>query len=337
VRILGIETSCDDTGAAVVEDGRVIAERVVTQQVHRAYRGVVPELASREHLDTLFPLVDEVVGEAGGLDAIDAVAVTCGPGLVGCLLVGLSAAKAIAYGRRIPFVGVNHIHAHARSASIEHDVPMPFLALVVSGGHTELMLVEDEETITLLGTTLDDAAGEAFDKVATLLGLPYPGGVEIDRLATEGNPEFESFPRPLLKRPDFDVSFSGLKTAVRMFVSDHPERDRPGFRADVAASFQRAVVDLLIAKTARALERHDVHALVVAGGVACNSELRARAAALAAQRGIVCAIPAPRHCRDNATMIAWAGERALARGHRSPYALNAYASLEALDEAPLYE
>ncbi len=337
MRVLGIETSCDDTGVALLDGGRVLGERVVTQQSHRRYLGVVPELASREHLDLLFPLIDEVLAEAGcRLADLQGIAVTCGPGLVGCLLVGLSAAKALAYSLGIPFVGVNHIHAHMLSVCLEREAPFPLIGMVVSGGHTEILRADDPDTIRPLGSTLDDAAGEAFDKVAKLLGLGYPGGVQIDRLAAEGDPGFARFPRAMLADESLDVSFSGLKTAVKNFVEQYGGRITDRLRRDVAASFQAAVVDVLVDKCHRALEHHPASCLVVSGGVACNSELRRRMEKLAEARALPLLMPEPRYCGDNGVMIARVGERLLARGMSSAFALGAYPTLEALDStAPL--
>lgn len=334
MRVLGIETSCDDTAVAILDEGHVLAERAVTQEAHRRYLGVVPELASREHLELLFPLLDEVLDESGLTRSdLDGVAVTAGPGLVGCLLVGVSAAKALAYALGIPLIGVNHIHAHLLSAFIDDEPPYPFLGMVVSGGHTELFEVRALDAITLLGSTLDDAAGEAFDKVAKLLGLGYPGGVEIDRRARNGDPAFVEFPRALGGRDTLDVSFSGLKTAVRTFVTDHPDAGRDGFVDDVCASFQAAVVDVLIDRMARAIERHPVSSITVCGGVAQNSELRRRMETLASGRGVRLHLPEPRYCGDNAVMVARVGLDLLRAGTRSGLTLGASASLELVDEA----
>jgi len=337
VRVLGIETSCDDTAVAIVAEGAVVAERTITQEAHRRYLGVVPEIASRAHLELLFPLVDEVLEKAGmSTRDIDAVAATCGPGLVGCLLVGVSTAKALAHALDVPVVGVNHIEGHLFSAHLEHDVGEPFLGLVVSGGHTEYALTSDVGGgFEILGSTRDDAAGEAFDKVAKLLGLGYPGGREIDRAARTGDASITRFPRAMMRPEDgCDVSFSGLKTAVRSFVAAHPGGlDDPHFVASVSAAFQEAVVDVLLAKLERALERAGVDDVVVAGGVACNSMLRSELHDFAKRRGVAVHLPSPRYCGDNAAMIAWVGER-LAKARRfSDLSLGAYASLEAISAA----
>ena len=258
---------------------------------------------------------------------------------MGCLLVGVSTAKSLAYSLGIPFIGINHIHAHLMSASIEHDdVTGPFLGLVVSGGHTEFFQVEDERHVIPLGSTLDDAAGEAFDKVAKLLGLGYPGGAEIDRLAGDGDPEFERFPRPLLGPGSLDVSFSGLKTAVRNFVRKHDGPRDPVFQANVAAAVQAAVVDVLVTKLDRALSAHPSDTVVVAGGVACNSELRRRAARVVSDHGARLRIPSPRYCGDNAVMVARLGESLLSQGFSSDLSLGAYPSLEVIERrGPIFK
>lgn len=335
--ILGIETSCDDTATAVLDGGRVLAERRVTQEAHRRYLGVVPELASRAHLELLFPQLDDVLAEAGVTPReLDGIAATCGPGLVGCLLVGLSAAKSLAYAAGRPFVGVNHIHAHVMSVFLEDEPVFPFLGLVVSGGHTEFFWVTDWTEFTSIGSTRDDAAGEAFDKVAKLLGLGYPGGVEIDRLAAKGDATYADFPRAMMDRDTLDVSFSGLKTAVRRFVSDADGSVDDAFRAGVAASFQRAVVDVLIGKLEHALRTYPTTRVVVAGGVVGNTELRARLDAFAADHGVDVRVPPLAYCGDNAVMIARTGAALLARGRRSPLSLNAFASLESMSAERLW-
>jgi N6-L-threonylcarbamoyladenine synthase len=331
VRTLGIETSCDDTAVALLEGSRVLAERRITQEAHRRYLGVVPELASREHLSLVFPLIDETLGAAGrSLDEVEAVAVTCGPGLVGCLLVGVSVAKALSHALGVPLVGVNHIHAHAFSAFLDREPAAPFLAMVVSGGHSEIFRVASVVEVEPLGSTLDDAAGEAFDKVAKLLGLGYPGGVEIDRRAERGNPTAFAFPRAMLGPESLDVSFSGLKTAVRQTVERAQARNGT-FVDDVCASFQRAVVDVLVAKLERAADRYAIREWTVAGGVACNSELRSRLAELATRRGARLTMPEPEYCGDNAVMVARLGERLLESGWSSAGDLPVAASLEELD------
>ena len=337
MRILGIESSCDDTAAAVLADGAVRSNVVASQdEVHRKYGGVVPELASRSHIRSIVPVIDRALAIAGvTLDDIDAVAATCGPGLVGSLLVGLSAAKAIAFARRLPFIGVNHLEGHLLSARLDTDVPFPYVALLVSGGHTSLYLADDVGRYRLLGATRDDAAGEAYDKVARVMGLGFPGGRVIDELAGRGDASAIRFPRARLKprrgtagsaAPPYEFSFSGLKTAVWQHVRDNPcDGERA---ADVAASFQEAVVDMLLDTTFAALDNVGVKRLVIAGGVSANSRLRARAQAAGAEFGISVHIPPLRYCTDNAAMIALAAEHRLRRGESDPLTLNAAADLE---------
>lgn len=315
--VLGIETSCDETAAAVVRDGTEILASVVSSQtaMHAQHGGVVPEVASRAHLEQLLPVIDETLSEAQtDPRELAAVAATSGPGLVGALLVGASAGKALSLAWDLPFVAVNHLHGHIYAAFLEDpDVAMPLVALLVSGGHTMLVEMSDHGSYNLLGQTRDDAAGEAFDKVARLLGLGYPGGPEIDRLAAQGNPEAVQFPRPMLA-DGCDFSFSGLKTAVANHLRKHP--DTPA--ADVAASFQAAVVDVLVAKTVRAAEAAPIRSIVLAGGVAANSELRRRFAEAAESIGLPHFLPSRSMCTDNAAMIAAAGWQQLKLQGPSP-------------------
>jgi N6-L-threonylcarbamoyladenine synthase len=333
--ILAIETSCDDTSVAVLERGVTLRSHLIAaQDIHRLYGGVVPELASRAHLELLPPLVEKALAEAGVKPGeLTGVAVTNAPGLVGSLVVGVAFAKAYAGALGLPLVGVNHIEAHLHSASLEHgDSPWPAVALVVSGGHTELVEVRGLGEYRWLGATLDDAAGEAYDKVAKRLGLGFPGGPIIDRLAAEGRADAFDLPRPMLDRPGLDMSFSGLKTAVANVLRPHGEPPYPDTLVrDVAASFQAAVVETLVGKCARALDATRARALNLGGGVACNRSLRAALAAMCAAREPACAlrIPSPRLCADNAAMIAWVGARRLARGERAGSDLDASASLEA--------
>jgi N6-L-threonylcarbamoyladenine synthase len=314
--VLGIETSCDETAAAVVRgiaDGdredRVrfdVRSSVVASQVdrHAGYGGVVPEIASRAHVELLMPIVAQAVVEAGVEDAeLDAVAATVGPGLVGALLVGVSTAKALALAWDVPFVGVNHMEAHLYASLLEEpELEVPMVVLLVSGGHTMLVLMEALGRYRLLGQTIDDAAGEAFDKVARFLGLGYPGGPAIDRLATTGDPDAVRFPRPMLEA-GYDFSFSGLKTAVINYTRKHPEAKV----ADICAGFQAAVVDVLVAKARQAARDHDVRAMALGGGVAANSALREQFLDACAEDGIHGFLPSRSMCTDNAAMIAAAG------------------------------
>lgn len=333
MRILAIESSCDDTAAAVLDDGRVRSNIVASQDdVHHRYGGVVPELASRSHMRNIVPVVEAALENAGlTLDDIDGMAATCGPGLVGSLLVGLSTAKAIAFARQLPFVGVNHLEGHLLSPRLETSVPFPYVALLVSGGHTSVYHAEALGRYRLLGATRDDAAGEAFDKVAKLMGLGYPGGRVIDHLARNGNPGAIRFSRARLRpQPNgtpFGFSFSGLKTAVWQHVREHPI-DGDAAAADLAASFQEAVVDMLLDTTFAAARSVGCDRLVIAGGVSANSRLRQRAQTAGAELGVNVAIPPLRYCTDNAAMIALAASHRLTRGDADPLSLNATADLE---------
>jgi N6-L-threonylcarbamoyladenine synthase len=327
--VLGIETSCDETAAAVVEDGRRVRSDVVASQVlvHAEYGGVVPEVASRQHLATVVPVLRKAVADAGvSFSDLDGIAATCGPGLVGALLVGLETAKSLGYATGKPVVGVNHLAGHLAAAFLEHPQgppppPYPHVALLVSGGHTILFRVEDANQVQQLGATRDDAAGEAFDKVAKLLGLGYPGGVAIDKLAATGAAQAHVFPRALPGRDDLDFSFSGLKTAVATRLGDGPRPEGQAL-ADFCASFQTAVVDVLVRKSRRAVALQGLGDLVVSGGVAANRGLRAALAVAAQEDGFRLYIPPPRYCTDNAAMIAAAGTALLARGERAPLDLN---------------
>jgi N6-L-threonylcarbamoyladenine synthase len=321
VIVLGVETSCDETGVAVLEDGRLRANLLASQtDVHARYGGIVPELAARRHVVALPVLADRALEEAGvSFRDLDGIAVTVGPGLAGALLVGLAWAKAAALALDLPLIGVNHLEGHVEAAFLEEpDLTPPLVALIVSGGHTMVAVMADHGRYEVLGQTLDDAAGEAFDKIARYLGLGFPGGPAIDRLAREGDPKTYRFPRAMMEDPGYDLSYSGLKTAVIRFVRERTERGEEVDAADLAASFQEAIVDVQVAKTLRAAEERGLRTVVVAGGVAANSRLRARILEEGRRRGIRVAIPSPALCTDNGAMIAAAGLRRLARGERTP-------------------
>jgi N6-L-threonylcarbamoyladenine synthase len=313
VRLLGIETSCDDTAAAVVTDGYTVESNVLASQdeFHREYGGIVPEIASRKHAETINAVIELSLRNAGrGFDDIDGIAVTCGPGLPGSLVVGVAAAQAIAMARDLPIYAINHLHGHLFANYLENpqrseqSTPVtPFLCLVVSGGHTDLILVETPSRHRVIGRTLDDAAGEAYDKVARLLGLGFPGGPVLDALARSGDPHAFDFPRGLARDGSYNFSFSGLKTAVRYHLDAHP-KDRTHRPADIAASFQQAVVDSLCDKTLRAARAMGQSTIALAGGVAANSALRAELARRAHAEGIALLVPPLEYCTDNAAMIA---------------------------------
>jgi N6-L-threonylcarbamoyladenine synthase len=330
MNVLGIESSCDETSAAVLADGRRILSNVVASQdsVHAPYGGVVPELASRRHLEVIVPVVGKALDDAGvKLADLDGIAVTHGPGLVGSLLVGCSLAKALAYARGLPLVGVNHLEGHIFAAFLEDTVPAyPFLALVVSGGHTALYAVPNPLRYTLVGQTRDDAAGEAFDKVAKLLGLGYPGGPIIERTAASGDAMAIDFPLAQMTDQAPDFSFSGIKTSVSLYVKRYGPLS-PASVADVAASFQATVVKMLVRKTLKAALRLGIKRIVLTGGVAANGALRGALVSGAAERGVSVHVPGRRLCTDNAAMIAAAGAARLAAGERAPLTLNAIPDL----------
>ena len=327
--LLALESSCDETAAAVVRDGREVLSNIISSQIdlHAIYGGVVPELASRRHLEVINPLVAEALQRAGVAPAeLDGVAVTSGPGLTGALLVGVSFAKAFAYALNIPFIGVHHIEAHIQAIRLEQEVAYPFLGAAVSGGHTHLYRVEGIGSYRLLGRTIDDAAGEAFDKVAKMLGLGYPGGPLIDKLAARYASGDIKFPRPLLNRANHDFSFSGLKTAVLNHIQGLPRPLSEEQVGQIASAFQEAAVDVLTLKVLRAAQQEGLERIVVAGGVACNSGLRQRFADLTAATTTSVYFPRPLLCADNAAMIAVAADFYLSHGKRSGFDLNAVSS-----------
>lgn len=324
--VLGIETSCDETAAAVVANGRHILSNVVASQValHQRFGGVVPEIASRRHVELILPVVDSAMKEAGvGFDDLAGIAVTHGPGLVGSLLVGLSAAKAISLARGIPLIGVNHIEGHIYANFLEHpDVEPPLVCLTVSGGHTEIFFLDEPGEYQVLGRTRDDAAGEAIDKVGRVLGLPYPAGPELERLARNGDPKAFALPRGLQGEDGYDFSFSGLKTAALNLLRDLELKGDGVPRADVAASLQEAIFDVLVERSVRAAVDRGVSTLLLSGGVAANGTLRERLQREAAVHDIQVFAPSPSLCTDNAAMIASAGYFRLQRGETSPLTLN---------------
>jgi len=330
IRILGIETSCDETSAAVVENGRFVLSNVIYSQIeeHKKYGGVVPEIASRRHIVKIDDVVSAALDEAGlALADISAVAVTHGPGLVGALLVGLNFAKAMAYAANLPLIGVHHISGHIASNYLDTDWQPPFVALVVSGGHTQLVHVKDYDSFEILGKSLDDAAGEAYDKVARCLNLPYPGGAEIDRLAQTGNAAAIDFPRIWLGAGSFDFSFSGLKSAVLNHINSAKMSGREVDTSDIAASFQQAVVDVLVKKSILACRDVNCNRLAVAGGVAANTHLRYGLDEACVAHDIALNIPKPVYCTDNAAMIASAGYYDYMKGRFAGLELNAVPSL----------
>lgn len=322
--LLALETSCDETAAAVIAaDGQVLSS-IVRSQVdeHAAFGGVVPELASRRHLEWIDAVVDQACASAGiGLDDIAAIGVTRGPGLVGCLLVGLAWAQGLAIARELPLLGVNHLEGHLLAPFVGTPAPpFPFLALTVSGGHTSLVLAHELGRYEVLGQTLDDAAGEAFDKSARLLGLPYPGGVHVDRLAQSGDPKAIDFPRGMSRKPGYSFSFSGLKTAVWQHIGDNPPQGQA--LHDLCASLQEAIVDALLIKTRKAARELGVKRVAVTGGVAANSRLRSAFAETAEREGWELHRPEMRYCTDNAGMIGYVAALRMAAGERSPLDLN---------------
>jgi N6-L-threonylcarbamoyladenine synthase len=331
VRVLGIETSCDETGVAVVEDDHVLSNVLGTQaDLHARFGGVVPEVAARAHVRALTPLLEEALERAGTrFSDLDGVAVTVGPGLVGALLVGIAGAKAVALASGAAFVGVNHLEGHIWANFLEHGPPRPpYVCLVVSGGHTMLVHMPAEDRYEVLGQTVDDAAGEAFDKIARFLGLGFPGGPALDRLARRGDPQAIDFPRAMLDSGDYDFSLSGLKTSVLRHVRREREAGRRIDPADLAASFQEAIVDVQVSKTMAAARDRGVETVLLGGGVVANTRLRERMQAAGAEAGIDVRFPSTALCTDNGAMIAAAGAARLARGERSSFDVAADAGLE---------
>ena len=331
MKVLGIETSCDETGVAVVDDDTVLANLIASQvRLHERFGGVVPELASRAHVEALTPLMDEALATAGvGFTDLDGVAVTAGPGLVGALLVGIAAAKSVALATPAPLIGVNHLEGHILANAFEHGPDLtPAVCLVVSGGHTMLVHMPEPHRYEVLGQTVDDAAGEAFDKVARFLGLGFPGGPAVDELARQGDPNAVRFPRAMADSGDYDSSLSGLKTAVLRHVKAEHDAGRDVDPADLAASFQEAVVDVQVSKTIRAAGDRGVETILLGGGVAANSRLRERMDKAGAEAGLRVLIPSMELCTDNGAMIALAGSWRLRRGDRSSLGIGADPSLE---------
>ncbi|QDW73142.1 tRNA (adenosine(37)-N6)-threonylcarbamoyltransferase complex transferase subunit TsaD [Lachnospiraceae bacterium KGMB03038] len=330
--ILAIESSCDETAAAVVKNGREVLSNVISSQIdlHTLYGGVVPEIASRKHIERINQMIEEALRTAETtLDQITAVAVTYGPGLVGALLVGVAEAKAIAYAAGKPLVGVHHIEGHIAANFIEHkELEPPFLSLVVSGGHTHLVRVEDYGAFTILGRTRDDAAGEAFDKVARAIGLGYPGGPKIDKVSKEGDSDAISFPRAHVEDAPYDFSFSGLKSAVLNYINGCRMKGQTFRQADVAASFQKAVTDVLVENAMRAVEEYHADKFAIAGGVAANSALRQAMKEACEQRNVKLYYPSPVYCTDNAAMIGAAGYYEYQKGTRHGWDLNAVPNLK---------
>jgi N6-L-threonylcarbamoyladenine synthase len=329
--ILAIETSCDETSAAVVRDGREILSNAISSQIalHEKFGGVVPEVASRMHVEKMNPIIVEALEEAGiTFGDIDAVAVTYGPGLIGALLVGLAEAKAIAFALDVPLIGVHHIEGHICANYIEHDLEPPFLCMVVSGGHTHLVEVKDYGSYNILGRTRDDAVGEAFDKVARSIGLGYPGGPKIDILAKEGNGKAIDFPRPFLEQGSYDFSFSGIKSSVLNYLNQMKMKDTVINPADVAASFQEAVVDVISTKTIMAAEAYGYTKIALAGGVASNSRLREVMKEKADAHNLELYFPSPIYCTDNAAMIGVAGYYDYKNGISHDMTLNASSNIQ---------
>lgn len=332
IDILAIESSCDETAAAVINNGRYVRSNVISSQIelHKLYGGVVPEIASRKHIEKINQVIEQALKEAGAeLDEMDAIAVTYGPGLVGALLVGVAEAKAIAYAKKLPLIGVHHIEGHISANYIEHPgLEPPFLCLVVSGGHTHLVCVKEYGRYEILGRTRDDAAGEAYDKVARAIGLGYPGGPKIDRLAKEGNAEAIKFPKAHIEGAPYDFSFSGLKSAVLNYINGCQMKGQAYDPADIAASFQKAVVEVLVEKSMKASEEYGMCKFAIAGGVASNSALRQGMEKACEERNIQLYYPSPIYCTDNAAMIGAAAYYEYLAGTRHGWDLNAVPNLK---------
>ncbi len=329
--ILAIETSCDETSASIIKNGREVLSNAISSQIalHEKFGGVVPEVASRMHVEKMNPIIVEALETANlTLKDVDAVAVTYGPGLVGALLVGLAEAKAIAFALDVPLIGVHHIEGHISANYIEHELKPPFLCMVVSGGHSHLVKVLDYGSYEILGRTRDDAVGEAFDKVARSIGLGYPGGPKIDKLAKEGNGEAIDFPRSYLEEGSYDFSFSGIKSAVLNYLNKMKMKDEPINPADVAASFQEAVVEVIVNKTMMAAKNEGIKDIAMAGGVASNSRLRAVMRQAAEDNGYNLYYPSPVYCTDNAAMIGVAGYYDYQNGIQHDMTLNAVSNLQ---------
>ena len=332
VMILAIESSCDETAASVVKNGREVLSNVISSQIelHKLYGGVVPEIASRKHIEKINQVIEEALSEAKvTLDDIDAIGVTYGPGLVGALLVGVAEAKAIAYAKNLPLVGVHHIEGHISANFIENkELEPPFVCLVVSGGHTHLVCVKDYGKYEIIGRTRDDAAGEAFDKVARAIGLRYPGGAKIDKLSKEGNPDAIVFPKAHINDAPYDFSFSGVKSAVLNYINGCKMKGEDYNRADIAASFQKAVTDVLVENAMRAVKEYGISKFAIAGGVASNSTLRAAMKKACEERNVEFYYPSPIFCTDNAAMIGVAAYYEYLNGTRHGWDLNAVPNLK---------
>ncbi len=330
---MGIETSCDETAAAIVENGKKIISNVVASQIsiHQKYGGVVPEIASRKHMESIIPVIDKALGESGKkITDLSAIAVTYGPGLIGSLLVGLSVAKAMAYAKNVPFIGVNHLEAHIYANFLEHNkIRPPFVCLIVSGGHTSLLYIKYFGEYKLLGQTKDDSAGEVFDKIARILGLGYPGGPIIEKLAKEGNSSSIKFPRPIMNDKSYDFSFSGLKTAVIYHIKELKKRNKDIPVRDILASFQQAAIDVLVKKTIKAALKFKTKQIILAGGVAANNSLRRDIKEKANLFNIKVFYPSISLCTDNAAMVASAGYYKFKKSEKS------FLDLDAVSRLPL--